>query len=57
MPVTMPFAAPEVWRLLAPKKLPSNRAALQYPGPSKYQLAILYFEYRKNMPAGAPATL
>lgn len=43
-----PWAAPEAWRLLAPKKLPANAAALKYPERSEYQLDLLKLQYRKN---------
>ena len=37
-----PNAAPETWRLLAPKKMPMDASQLKYPDRSGYQLAILY---------------
>ncbi len=43
-----PWAAPEAWRLLAPRKLPGNIGKLKYPSRSNYQLAILHEEYRKE---------
>ena len=36
-----PQQAPEAWRLLAPKKLPKDLSALQYPSRAEYQLGIL----------------
>ena len=40
-----PRQAPEAWRLLAPKKLPSNPDTLTYPSISGYQLSILKLQY------------
>jgi Domain of unknown function (DUF5666) len=42
------WAAPEAWRLLDPKKLPSDLTTLKYPSRSTYQLAILHEEYKKD---------
>jgi hypothetical protein len=42
-----PWAAPEAWRLLAPKELPKNLDSLKYPRRSEYQLSILHLKYRK----------
>lgn len=42
-----PWAAPEAWRLLAPKNPPANSTSLKYPGRSEYQLSILNLEYKK----------
>ena len=43
-----PWAAPEAWRLLSVKDLPSDLATLKYPTRSGYQLAILNQAYKKN---------
>lgn len=48
-----PWAAPEAWRLLAPKKLRGNTNTLKYPSRSNYQLTILHEEYRKDAQAAA----
>jgi Domain of unknown function (DUF5666) len=41
-----PWQAPEAWRLLAPKNLPSDLSSLKYPSRSGYQLGILNVQYR-----------
>lgn len=41
-----PWQAPEAWRLLAPKNLPSDVSAVKYPSRSGYQLGILNLQYR-----------
>ena len=48
-----PWAAPEAWRLLAPRKLPGDTNKLKYPSRSCYQLSILHEEYRKDAQPGA----
>jgi hypothetical protein len=48
--------APEAWRLLAPKHLPSNFDSLKYPMRSGYQLAILILQYNAASAAAAPNT-
>jgi hypothetical protein len=40
-----PWAAPEVWRLLGPKDLPTDLDSLKYPDRAGYQLAILNLQY------------
>jgi hypothetical protein len=42
-----PWAAPEAWRLLAPKKLPTVMDSLKYPSRSGYQFSILRLQYKK----------
>lgn len=42
-----PWQAPEAWRLLAPRKLPTDPSHLKYPGRAGYQLAILNLMYSK----------
>ncbi len=50
-----PWQAPEAWRLLGPKHLPSNLDALSYPIlPSGYQLAILNLQYKTASAAVTP---
>jgi hypothetical protein len=46
------WAAPEAWRLLAPRKLPGDISKLKYPSRSNYQLIILHQEYRKHAQRG-----
>jgi hypothetical protein len=43
-----PWAAPEAWRILGPRKLPKNPSKLKYTPLGTYQLAILHEEYRKE---------
>jgi Domain of unknown function (DUF5666) len=43
-----PWQAPEAWRLLDPKKLPSDPTTLKYPNRSGYQLAILAQQYKHD---------
>ncbi|HZB89396.1 MAG TPA: DUF5666 domain-containing protein [Terracidiphilus sp.] len=43
-----PWQAPEAWRLLDPKRLPSDPAKLKYPAISGYQLGILNLQYRPS---------
>ena len=45
-----PWAAPEAWRLLAPKKLPKHPSSLNYPNLSTYELKILRQQYRRDEP-------
>jgi hypothetical protein len=40
-----PWQAPEAWRLLAPRKRPSDTSHLKYPSQAGYQLAILNQQY------------
>lgn len=40
-----PWQAPEAWRLLGPKHLPSDLNSLKYPDLSGYQLSILSLQY------------
>jgi hypothetical protein len=47
-----PREAPEAWRLLGPKHLPTDLSALKYPAHSGYQLGILKLQYA---PASAAA--
>jgi len=47
-----PWAAPEAWRLLAPRKLPGNTGNLKYPSRSNYLLTILRLNYKKDSQAG-----
>jgi len=49
-----PWQAPETWRLLAPKKLPTDLDTLKYPNLSGYQFEILHFQY-SNSPAESQA--
>lgn len=48
-----PGQAPEVWRLLTPKKLPKNLESLRYPDYASYQMSILRLQYGER--AGATA--
>lgn len=43
-----PWQAPEVWRLVAAKHLPSDLSTLKYPAISGYQLGILNLQYRNT---------
>ena len=43
-----PWAAPEAWRLLAPKKLPASPDTLPYPDLSGYQLSFLHLQYKQG---------
>jgi hypothetical protein len=43
-----PWAAPEAWRILGPRKLPKNPSKLKYGLLGTYQLAILHEEYRQE---------
>ena len=51
-----PWQAPEAWRLLSPKHLPSDTNSLKYSDLSGYQLGILNLQYRKpaSFPESAP---
>jgi hypothetical protein len=49
-----PWQAPEAWRLLEPKDMPSNPYTLKYPVRSGYLLAILNLQYKA---ASAATTL
>lgn len=53
-----PWVAPEVWRLLGPKDLPTDLNSLKYPDRAGYQLAILNLQYPhpKNAAADANGT-
>ncbi len=42
-----PWQAPEAWRLLAPKHVPSDTNSLKYPDFSGYQLGLLNLQYKK----------
>lgn len=46
-----PRQAPEAWRMLAPKKLPTNPSQLKYPDLAGYQLSILNLQYKKPVDA------
>jgi len=48
-----PWQAPEAWRLLGPKRLPSDLNSLKYPDFSGYQLSILSLQYSGIHTAGA----
>jgi Domain of unknown function (DUF5666) len=50
-------AAPEAWRLLAPKHLPADTSALEYPDRSGYQLSILNLQYRVKPATPPPNTV
>ncbi len=43
-----PWQAPEAWRLVAPKELPSDADLLKYPSRSGYQLGILSLQYKRG---------
>jgi hypothetical protein len=43
-----PWQAPEAWRFIEPKKLPSNLATLEYPDSSCYQIQILNLQYARK---------
>jgi hypothetical protein len=43
-----PWQAPEAWKLLGPKHLPSDMKKLKYPSLSGYQLEILNLQYRSS---------
>jgi hypothetical protein len=49
-----PRQAPEAWRLLAPKHLPTDPSALKYPARSGYQLGILNLQYASEPAATTP---
>lgn len=49
-----PWQAPEAWRLLGPKHLPSDLNSLKYPDLSGYQLGVLSLQYNANSAAVAP---
>jgi len=46
-----PWQAPEAWRLLSPKKLPTDTSHLKYPNRAGYQLAILNLQYARDSAA------
>ena len=43
-----PWQAPEAWKLLGPKHLPSNLSSLKYPRIGQYQLMVLDAQYKKR---------
>jgi hypothetical protein len=50
-----PWQAPEVWRLIAPKRLPKDKTALKYPNRAGYQLSVLHAQYSSPPAAVAAA--
>jgi hypothetical protein len=49
-----PHQAPEAWRLLSPKHLPSDTRTLPYGDFSGYQLSILNLQYRSQQSFASP---
>jgi Domain of unknown function (DUF5666) len=49
-----PWAAPDAWRLVTAKKLPTNLSTLPYPSLSGYQIHFLSQQYQKT---GKPGTV
>jgi hypothetical protein len=58
-----PWQAPEAWRQIVPKELPSDIQSLEYPREAKYQLSILKVQYKKagtrgrDMSSASPVAL